>query len=126
MIALLYIPVLLILAAWNAALIRKGKRIYHALNGLLHAAVAIAVWLLSHWTDGLAILPLTKLVFDTALNAMRGLPLDYTSPEVKQYTGLRMAWDRGKVMDFIEWRLFHNALVAKILYAGATAALIIA
>lgn len=116
LIALLYIPVLLILAWYNAVLIRKGKRIYHFWNGVLHCAVAVGVWLLDDWKSGIAVLPITNLVFNTALNLLRGLPVDYTSPEVKQYTGLWMAWQKGKVVDYIEYKVFLGSRIAAMIF----------
>ena len=44
------------LAADNADRIRNGKRIFHGLNGSLHAAAAGMVWYLSGLVDAISLL----------------------------------------------------------------------
>ena len=115
---LLYIIPCLLLAWYNAKLIKKGKKILHFWNGLMHfsTAVAATIWL-KDWRVPVIIWLLAKTVFDTALNLMRGLPLDYISPEVKKYAGLKEALKKGKTTDWLEYKIFHgNAVVAKIVY----------
>ena len=105
MIALLYIPILLILAWYNCRLIAEGRRIYHALNGLLHISVAAGVWYLAGWQAGIAVLFIARVVFDSALNLMRDLPIDYVSPNPK-----------SKVDQFEKWLFRGNGLIPKIVY----------
>lgn len=114
LIALLYIPILLILAWYNAVLIRKGKRIYHFWNGLLHCVVAGGVWVLDSWQSGLAVLFIARVVFDTALNLMRGLPIDYVPKDPKS------------IVDKLEKKVFgNNGIIPKIIYIIIIAALLI-
>jgi len=114
---LLYIIPCLFLAWYNARLIKKGKHIYHALNGALHISVAaISFFVLKDWKAPIVILLIAKLFFDTALNLMRGLSIDYVSPEVIAYTSLKEAFKKGKVTDYIEWKLFRSSAIPKIIY----------
>lgn len=125
--ALFYIPFAIAFAWLNWYwIVKKRKSPKHFWNGLLHCVAAgIAFWL-AGWKAGVAVLFIARLVFDTALNLFRSLPVDYVSPEVRGYTGLRMAIQKGKVIDYIEWKLFKNALVPKIIYAGVIIALLVA
>ncbi len=102
---LLYIPFCVVFAYINAVLIKKGKKIYHALNGLLHLTVAFLIGYFTHWQYGLATLFITRLVFDTALNLWRGLPIDYVSSNPKS------------IVDQIEKKIFGNdGFLPKVIY----------
>jgi hypothetical protein len=133
MIALLYIPILIYFAHVNAQWIKQGKHVKHFWNWLMHCIVALIVWAVTKEyypnihpvRSGIAVFPLSKVVFDTSLNLFRGLSFDYISPEVKQYTGLRMAIQKGKVMDYVEWKIFKNGILSKIVYLAITIFLII-
>lgn len=117
MIALLYIPFAIFRAWIDAKRIKSGKHIYHGLNGGITIAIAALFWWLADWKAGFAILFIHKVFFDTALNYFRGLGIDYVSPEVKSYPDIRMAFQKGKVIDYIEYRIFGNSsVVPKILY----------
>lgn len=118
MIALIYIPICVIFASLNADWIKKGKKIKHGWNALLHLTVAILIGWFVNWKDGLAVLFIAKLFFDTSLNYFRKLPIDYISPEVKAYTNIWMALNKGKVTDYLEYKIFgNNGYVSKIVYA---------
>jgi len=118
MIAILYIPFCIFFAWLNAKWIAEGKTIRHGLNGLLHLSVAVLIGWLIKWQYGLCILFITRLFFDVALNLFRKLPVDYISPEVKSYTGLMMDFRKGKVIDYVEYKLFgNNGYLPKIIYA---------
>ena len=102
---LLYIPFCVAFAWLNAVLIKKGYRIYHALNGLLHLTVAFLIGYFTRWEYGVATLFITLLVFDTALNLFRGLPIDYVSPKPKS------------IVDRLEkWVFGNDGITPKILY----------
>jgi hypothetical protein len=102
----LYIIPLLILAKDNTTRIKKSKRIYHGLNGALHLFVAAGAYFLFGWTGAILILLLTRVVFDVALNLMRGLPIDYVSKSPKS------------IVDKIEkWVFNGNGMIPKMLYA---------
>lgn len=89
----------------NAHLIKKGKRIYHALNGAIHIAAAAAGLYFFDWQTGIAILFVSRLVFDTALNLMRGKAIDYTSPSPKS------------IVDKIEQKIFkRDGVTPKLIY----------
>ncbi len=92
--------------AWlNSFLIKKGKRIYHALNGLLHITAAVAGWYFWGWQIGLAILFVARLFFDVALNIFRGLPIDYISANPKS------------IIDKLEKKIFNNdGIMPKLIY----------
>ncbi len=133
LIALAYIPVCVAFAWLNAKWIKEGKRIKHGWNGLLHCSVAClvgwATWKYNlkgeWWAVGLSVLLIARAVFDTSLNLFRQLPVDYYSPEIKQYTGLRMAIQKGKVIDYLEYKAFlGNGYIPKALYTLAVAFLL--
>lgn len=111
---LLYIPFCIAFAYWNAILIKKGKRIYHALNGLLHLTVACLIGYFTHWEYGLATLCITRLFFDVALNLFRGLPIDYVSPKPKS------------IIDIAEKKIFGmDGFTPKVIYLVATIVLFV-
>lgn len=95
-----------ILFAWlNAYLIKKGKRIYHALNGLLHLAAAIYCGWQWWWPSVLIILCNTRILFDSFLSIFRKLPWLYSNPKGKSW------------FDRLEAKIFGNdVLEARIVY----------
>jgi len=70
-----------ILAAVDAAKIKKGKRISHGINAAVYIAAVAATYFLFHnfWLIG-ALLFNRLLVFNIALSLFRGLPFDYITP----------------------------------------------
>ncbi len=106
MIYLIAYALFCIAFAWlNSFLIKKGKRIYHALNGLLHIAAAVAGWHFWGWQIGVAILFVARLFFDVSLNLFRGKAIDYVSPNPKS------------IVDKVEKKLFRtDGISPKILY----------
>jgi len=111
--------------AWlNCWLIAKKVKIRHFWNGLLHGCVAVLIGYKTEWHYGLAVVFIARVVFDVSLNLFRGLPVDYISPEVKSYNGLRMAIAKGKVIDYVEYKAFGgNGYIPKIIYIGVIIAL---
>lgn len=79
-----YIILCIILAYINYRVIIADRRVYHALNGLVHLAFWLTVFLLSRSLILTLCLPfVARLFFDTALNLFRGLPLDYVPKNPK-------------------------------------------
>lgn len=118
MIVLLYIPFCVFFAWLNAQWIAKGKKILHGINGSIHLFAAIIIGYSTKWQYGLAVLFITRLFFDVSLNLFRKLPVDYISPEVKAYKNFWKAVWKGKVVDYIEYKLFgNNGYLPKIIYA---------
>src|SRR5688572_13260933 len=68
------------LAWWNYTLIKNQKRIYHALNGLLHLTAAGLIGYFTKWNYGLSCLLFTRVVFDFVLNVLRSKGAGYVSP----------------------------------------------
>ena len=95
------------LAADNADRIRNGKRIFHGLNGSLHAAAAGMVWYLSGLVDAISLLFAVRVVFDLSLNLFRGKGLFYTPLK-----------PQSKVDQFENW-LFRSKEVAVIFEVSA-------
>jgi len=93
------------LAYDNAERIAQGKRIYHGLNGLLHL-LAAAIVLVHGWQYSVALLFLTRIVFDSSLNLFRNLSLGYVTPKPKS------------IIDKVEQAIFgRNGYTPKIIYA---------
>jgi len=110
---LLYALVCVQLAWLNSDLIKRGRRIYHALNGLLHLVAAAVGWYYFSWQIGVAILPMARVVFDVSLNLFRGLGIDYVSPSPKS------------VIDKLEKKVFkNNGIVPKLIYLIIVIALV--
>jgi len=113
---------LLIYAVWcvvfariNARWIAAGKRIRHGWNGLMHIAAAVIVWLIYRdWKLVAALLIMTRLVFDTALNLWRGLPVDYVPTSPKSWV------DKAEIAVFN-----RNGWLPKVLYLVAIVVLLI-
>jgi hypothetical protein len=102
---MIYYAVFCILLAFvNYRVIKKGLRVYHALNGLCHA---IAFFLLWHFVDiqtALAGLFMARVVFDVCLNKFRGLPIDYVPQKPKS------------IIDQLEKKIFKEGISPKIIY----------
>jgi hypothetical protein len=102
---IIYASFCIVLAYFNAYLIKKGKHIYHFWNGLLHIAAAVAGIYFFNWQTGFAILFIARVFFDWSLSIFRGLPLAYVSPK-----------PLSKV-DQIEKSIFGlNGILPKIIY----------
>jgi hypothetical protein len=71
------------LALYNNDRISSGKRIYHSLNGGIHLLSAYVVFRLWGIGEAICLLLVARVVFDSALNLMRGLSLGYVSPRPK-------------------------------------------
>jgi hypothetical protein len=110
-----YIAFCIGLAWLNAELIKVGKRIYHALNGVAHLACWLVIFLVTKEWVLLAALPfIGRVFFDSALNMMRGLPLDYVAKNPKS------------IIDKAEKGLFGNdGLLPKCIYLFISITLII-
>lgn len=100
-----YIVFCIAFAYLNSVWIKKGKRIKHFWNGMLHLAVATTFGFIWSWWGFVAVLCNSRLSFDIALNLFRGLPLDYVTPTPKS------------IVDQIEQFFFKkNGILPKIIY----------
>jgi hypothetical protein len=110
-----YIVFCIVLAWYNYRRISLDKRIYHGINGALHLLAWAGVYLITRSWWLTASLPfLGKVVFDSSLYLMRGLPLDYVPKNPKS------------IIDKIEKRVFpDDGLLPKIAYFVISATLII-
>ena len=106
---LIHIVTCICLAADNADRIRNGDKINHTLNGAIHLVMAVLVAFLTDWLNGLCILLVARVSFDTALNLFRGLSIGYVSPKP------------ASKVDRIEKYFFqNNGILPKILYVMIT------
>lgn len=96
LILVAYIPFIIWLAWDNSKRIKQGKIIHHWLNGSLHILTAITALCFEGWQIAVAVLLVARIVFNTALNIFRGLPIDYVSQKPKS------------VVDKVEKKLFGN------------------
>jgi hypothetical protein len=112
----IYYAVFCILLAYiNYRVIKKGLRVYHALNGLCHAIAFFALWHFVNIQTALAGLFMARVVFDTSLNVMRfgWAGFDYVPKKPKA------------IMDKIERFFFKGKyLTAKLTYLLVMAALL--
>jgi hypothetical protein len=111
LVQIVYALFCVILAWFNYLAIKREKKILHWLNAVLHVLCwCYAILFYEHWLV-LVILPLVgRLVFDSALNLMRGYSLDYVSPWVKQGN------PNSSKIDRVEWQIFHDGLAPKCAY----------
>ena len=113
-----YIILCVVLAYINYRVIIADKKVWHWLNGVVHLACwCTTYWFTKNWLLVAAMPFIGRLFFDTVLNLMRGLPLDYVSSWVKK-GDRRSSW-----LDRIEWKIFHNGLLPKMVYLLIIAAL---
>jgi hypothetical protein len=86
MIQAIYIVFCLLLAYVNKRRIAYDKVINHPLNACFHLAFWIVVVIITRSWFPVAVLPFEgRLFFDTGLNIMRHLPIDYVSRTPKSY-----------------------------------------
>jgi hypothetical protein len=104
MILFLYAAFCIGFALYNYDRIERGKRIYHGVNGFIHLFFAVLCTVFGGWKMGVSILLIARLFFDISLNAFRGLPLGYVSPDPKS------------IVDKIEKKIFKNGYLPKIIY----------
>jgi hypothetical protein len=102
----------ILLAYINYRVIKKGLRVYHALNGLCHAIAFFALWHFYNIQTALAGLFMARVVFDVCLNKFRGLPIDYVPQKPKS------------IIDQLEKKVFKDGLVPKLVYVLFMAALL--
>ena len=90
----------------NFLLIKYEFRIYHGVNGLIHVLFWMGTIYCTKCWELIIVLPFVgRIVFDAALNMMRGLPIDYLPRKPKS------------IVDKIEKFVFQNdGLLAKIIY----------
>ena len=96
LIQLLYAIACVNLAYVNFRLIDSGRRVYHALNGLLHLTAAVIVGICVHPLGAICILLVARLVFDIALNRFRGLPMNYVPAKPKSIVDRIERWVFGR------------------------------
>ncbi len=66
------------LAQYDANRIKKGKRIYHGINGAVYIVLlCLTYWIFNNWYLVAALCFERLLVFNPAVNLYRGLPFDY-------------------------------------------------
>jgi hypothetical protein len=104
---IIYAVFCILLAYVNYRVIKKGLRVYHAINGGLHIVAAVLLWHFADIQTALAGLFMAKTVFDTSLNILRfgWSGFDYISKSPKA------------IMDKIERFFFKgDYLTAKLTY----------
>lgn len=96
-VQLIYVLFCIGLAFINYQVIKADNRVYHAVNGLCHAAFIAAAYLLCREWLLFIILPLLGgVTFDIALNLFRGLPINYSSSSTKSIID---RWERKVFAD---------------------------
>lgn len=106
------------MARYHSRLLKKDKKIKHGLWGGLYVAICIAITLLfgDLWLL-IACFLLRKFLFDISLNLYRGLGVFYVSPELATYKGFRDAIRKGKVIDWVHYKLFGvNSEIYQTMY----------
>lgn len=98
---LLYCLFSAVLAYYNFRLIKSNKRIFHALNGILHITAAGLITYYFSWQLGLAILLLVRVIFDTTLNILRSLGVGYMSPSPASIIDKAENWFVDKVTELV-------------------------
>lgn len=106
------------MARYHSRLLKKDKKIKHGWWGLSYVVLSCSItyflgdlWLL------LACFLLRKFLFDISLNLFRGLGIFYVSPELTTYEGLRDAIRKGKVIDWVHYKLFGvNSEIYQTMY----------
>lgn len=99
--------------------IKLNLRIYHGLNGLVHIVLLLPVYLyLKDVFFVFGLLCLRRIVFDTALNLLRGLRFDYISSTTKSIID-RISYSFQKQYGyFIYYGIFLLILLLSILING--------
>lgn len=77
---IVWIIIALLMAYRDARLIKNHIYPSHPANGAIHIACAVYLLLNYNWKIALASLLIVHIVFDIALNLMRGLAWNYTNP----------------------------------------------
>lgn len=84
------------LAKWNATLIKKNKKVPHALQGLFHITSGVVFAFICGWEMFPLILLTARIFFTVALNLFRKLSPYYITPAPTAFT------------DIIEQKIFGN------------------
>jgi uncharacterized membrane-anchored protein YitT (DUF2179 family) len=108
---IIYAVFCILLAFVNYRVIKKGLRVYHALNGLCHAVAFFALWHFVNIQTALAGLFMARVVFDVTLNKLRGLPIDYVPQKP------------NSIIDQLEKKVFKDGLTPKLVYVLVMAAI---
>lgn len=105
LLELIYILFTVGFAYLNALWIKKGRRIYHFWNGLLHVVVA-SLFAYFFWLPCFFIVLLnTRIFFDSSLNLFRGFAVDRVSNSPKS------------IADKVEkWVFDEDGMTPKVLY----------
>lgn len=92
--------------AWlNSEWIKKGKKVKHFWNGLIHLFAAVLSLYFSGWQLAISVLLTARVAFDWALNLFRGLGLGYVPLTPKS------------IADKVEKAVFGlNGILPKIIY----------
>jgi hypothetical protein len=101
-----YLLFCIALAYINYRVIAADLRVYHALNGVAHLICWIVCYLLTKNIWLVLTLPfIGRLFFDTMLNLLRGLPVDYVPKNPKS------------IVDKTEKKVFgNNGILPKLIY----------
>jgi hypothetical protein len=92
----------------NYVQITANDTVMHGINGALHLAVIVYFTFKIHWMLGLSMMFEARLLFDSALNLMRGLSVAYVPKNPKS------------VLDKVEKVIFFdNGYIPKIVYVLA-------
>lgn len=117
MMTLVLILVNILMAWWHSRLLKKDRKIKHGWWGLAYILFASIT---TYYSEDVAVfinsLFIRKVFFDTALNLFRRLAIFYVSPEIERYSGLREAIKKGKVIDWLHYKLFgmHSEIYMSI------------
>lgn len=93
---LIFLAVNILMAWYHARLIRRHKPILHGWWATGYLATVIVFCLLYGWWWAPVLIFLRALVFSSALNRFRGLPINYISRTT------------GSVIDKLEYKLFKG------------------
>lgn len=118
MIQGIYILFSMALAYYNYRRILYDKRIFHGVNGLLHLAFWLGVFLFTKSWFPVVVLPfIGRLFFDSGLNLMRNLPLGYVPRKPKSIVDKIEKWLFG--MDGIAPKFIYTIIIItlNIVYA---------
>lgn len=117
LIALLFTGITIFHAYHDALRIKLNLRIYHGINGLVALILLVPVYLyLKDWFFVFGLLCLRRIVFDTALNLIRGLKFDYISSTTTSIID-RLSYDFQKRYGyFIYYSIFFLLFLLSILF----------
>lgn len=107
----------ILLANHDALKISQHKKIEHGTNALVYLALILpAGYLTNSWIFLIGLLALRRIVFDTALNLIRGLRFDYISSTTTSVID-RLSYKFQKHFGYlVYYALFFVILVLSIIF----------